>query len=442
MKRIHSIDLKHFKAFQDSPPIELGGHNLLLYGPNGSGKSSIYWALYTFLQSSQKHRTEVEKYFDPSHRESLVNVDMGSDASSSIVLHIGQDTDTSSTAPVRIALDAHETPVPDLQHANMASDFVTYRVLFRFYHFSNREEIDLWPVFSREILPFCSAPVVGHVGDRWADVWSDDPYQNARESGARGKTAAKIYDDYDLLISLDMSNRTQVIKVILSDPDFADYQKIIMTHDLGFYREVRRAIGPEHGNWVFQRLHASDGHPPSIVDDPERIDWAASLMQEGRYDDAALQLRKASEDFLRDFVKKAYSPEKFVSLTTLVNDARIQNDLFLLKKLFAVLEGWEEETDDALDRLLPPDMDDLKSDCSLSPEKLGEHCRSRADLRNLIKELHGHHRRTGQILEQIEHIKDRILNPAAHAGDPPLYASEIEDAFGLIRQLKHALAVS
>ena len=425
MKRIHSIDLKHFKAFQGSPPIELGGRNLLLHGPNGSGKSSIYWALYTFLQSSQKHRTEVEKYFDPSHPESLVNVDMGDDASSSIVLHIGQDIDSATALPVRIALDAHETPVPDLQHANMASDFVTYRVLFRFYHFSNKDEIDLWPVFLREILPFCGpSPLAANLMLRWVELRASEPRARLdRERGggtsrygghyvkayreheaditawntdlaevvlSTGLAAQDFFDSHfakpadpvlklslrvqgasydkeehvlfppmirlhlkrdgkplpkpqsflneakltqialsirfgatkarlqdapmkllvldDLLISLDMSNRTQVIKVILTDPDFADYQKIIMTHDLGFYREVRRAIGPDHGDWVFQRLHTSNGHPPSILDDPERIDWAASLVQEGRYDDAALQLRKASEDFLRGFVKKVPPP--------------------------------------------------------------------------------------------------------------------------------------
>ena len=112
MKRIHSIDLKHFKAFQDTPPIELEGKNLLLYGPNGSGKSSIFWALYTFLQSSQKSPADVQKYFDPSHRESLVNIDMAESASSSIVLHMGEGTDGESAVPVRIALDTHEPQFP------------------------------------------------------------------------------------------------------------------------------------------------------------------------------------------------------------------------------------------------------------------------------------------------------------------------------------------
>jgi len=173
VKRIHSIELKHFKAFRDTPPIKLGGKNLLLYGPNGSGKSSIFWALYTFLQSSQKPPAEVQKYFAPSHPESLINIDMAETLSSSIVLHIGEETDGTSASPVRIALDAHETPVPDLQKANLASDFVTYRVLFRFYHFTNSEEIDLWPVFLREILPFCS----DNLADVWADIHSNDPYR-------------------------------------------------------------------------------------------------------------------------------------------------------------------------------------------------------------------------------------------------------------------------
>ena len=35
----------------------------MVYGENGSGKSSIFWGLYTFLQSSSKDVANITKYF-------------------------------------------------------------------------------------------------------------------------------------------------------------------------------------------------------------------------------------------------------------------------------------------------------------------------------------------------------------------------------------------
>jgi AAA15 family ATPase/GTPase len=54
MKRIKEIKIKNFKAFQQEQSFLLNGKNLLVYGNNGSGKSSLFWALYTFLQSKTK----------------------------------------------------------------------------------------------------------------------------------------------------------------------------------------------------------------------------------------------------------------------------------------------------------------------------------------------------------------------------------------------------
>ena len=61
--RIQRIEAKAFKAFKHLD-FKLDGRNLLAYGANGSGKSSLYWTLYTFLQSAQKQPTDVAKYFD------------------------------------------------------------------------------------------------------------------------------------------------------------------------------------------------------------------------------------------------------------------------------------------------------------------------------------------------------------------------------------------
>ena len=49
----------------------------------------------------------------------------------------------------------------------------------------------------------------------------------------------------DLLVSLDMSNRMKVVEILLSST-FDNYQKIILTHDLGFFREFCVNKGTNH----------------------------------------------------------------------------------------------------------------------------------------------------------------------------------------------------
>ena len=66
----------------------------------------------------------------------------------------------------------------------------------------------------------------------------------------------------DLLVSLDMSNRMKVVEILLSET-FANYQKIILTHEFGFFREFRRKIGANHPGWCFLRL---EGTPNSKIE--------------------------------------------------------------------------------------------------------------------------------------------------------------------------------
>lgn len=72
--RLHRIEIQNFKAFREFS-LNLEGRHLLVYGPNGSGKSSLYWALYTFLQSAGKKPSRaIAKYFDPGDKENLLNI--------------------------------------------------------------------------------------------------------------------------------------------------------------------------------------------------------------------------------------------------------------------------------------------------------------------------------------------------------------------------------
>ena len=44
-----------------------------------------------------------------------------------------------------------------------------------------------------------------------------------------------------------------------------------------------------------------------------------------------------------------------------------------------------------------------------------------------------------KLLQEVEKIKDRILNPASHSGATPLYSKEAEDAIKVIEALDATL---
>jgi len=91
--RLHRLEIHNFKVFREFS-LNLEGRHLLVYGPNGSGKSSLYWALYTFLQSARKLTPDVSKYFDPANSQNLLNI---------------HEQDETNPAPGEIALTIRDT---------------------------------------------------------------------------------------------------------------------------------------------------------------------------------------------------------------------------------------------------------------------------------------------------------------------------------------------
>lgn len=208
MSAIHKIILRNFKAFNDTTEIRLDGNHLLMFGENGSGKSSIYWALYTLLQSANKSQADISKYFTPNNQENLINqtylknrpdfaidVDgliteprsIGLNASVEVILENKTKLEINSTGFNGYRLDGENYILDEglgkslIENLNRSSDFISHRLLINFYNFRNSKDINLWEVFVRDIFPFLLTDIGrGNIslGELLKDIETNKPFYN------------------------------------------------------------------------------------------------------------------------------------------------------------------------------------------------------------------------------------------------------------------------
>lgn len=154
MNRIKQIKLKHFKFFYGEVTIDLERQNALIFGENGSGKSSLYWALYTFLQSVFKDTPQnVQKYFQHNHDENLRNR-FAPDQDDSYIKVVLED-DHKSITEKQISNSTVNTKTGTLvRQAVQGSELINYKLLSKIHDFKNPQQIDLFPIMDKEILPF------------------------------------------------------------------------------------------------------------------------------------------------------------------------------------------------------------------------------------------------------------------------------------------------
>ena len=160
MQKIKSITLRNFKFFYgtetDYPHniIELNENNLLLFGENGSGKSSVYWALYTFLQSCLKNDDDkIKKYFLKEGTQSLRNRYAADSAPSAIAVEfVSKDGTTTQKEICDTSVNTKSGTL--VEKTLKASDFLNYKYLSKLYDFRNSQSIDLFPLFVKDLLMF------------------------------------------------------------------------------------------------------------------------------------------------------------------------------------------------------------------------------------------------------------------------------------------------
>lgn len=168
MPAINKIYIEGFKAFPKEFELELGGKNLLMYGENGSGKSSIYYALHCLFQSPLKPDAG-EKYFDKTNDQNLKNINT-IDVDSKIWI------DFDGRHPFIYLLDknGYKTTLLGGSHplpANINGCFINHQFIFHFFNFRNSQQINLFPVFIKDILPFCKDESSGfHIEQIYDDI--------------------------------------------------------------------------------------------------------------------------------------------------------------------------------------------------------------------------------------------------------------------------------
>ena len=168
--RINKLLLQDFKFFLGKNKLKFDGKNVLIYGENGSGKSSIYWALYTFLQSVIKDNQEIKKYFDRTNPQNLINR-YAETPDSKIELELIDSEKRTITYTISHALiNTNRTDDTKMKEANLASDFINYRLLSRVYDFRNSEDIDLFKIFEQEILDYISLSTIENAGKEWQEL--------------------------------------------------------------------------------------------------------------------------------------------------------------------------------------------------------------------------------------------------------------------------------
>jgi ABC-type oligopeptide transport system ATPase subunit len=253
MSRIKSIQIHNFKFFDEQSAIDLGetGKHLLLYGENGSGKSSVYWALYTLFQCAIKSdKTDIEKYFKhyTDEEQSLINLYAQKIIEGDGKEHYNsflkvQTTDNPALDYEVSLLNTDISGRLDAIEVNQASDFINYKVLFKFQDFLNKETMDLAKIFEGYVLPYVRfekfsiwrdnilQPKTSAI-EMWQEIQagpgktnnekdaSIQVYKNSKENIQFEKFAKHFDDQFKDLIDFINVNASALLKKLGYDIDF------------------------------------------------------------------------------------------------------------------------------------------------------------------------------------------------------------------------------
>lgn len=123
-----------------------------------------------------------------------------------------------------------------------------------------------------------------------------------------GSDGAKLLFVDDLLVTFDMKNRIDVMKILLGYAD--SYQLLIFTHDRAFYNMFKSHLADieQEGKWKFAQIYMQgDGQQvPKIIEEKSYLDMARKYFSENDCVASAVYLRKECEKIAKSLLELRY----------------------------------------------------------------------------------------------------------------------------------------
>lgn len=247
----------------------------------------------------------------------------------------------------------------------------------------------------------------------------------------------------DMLISLDMSNRMPIVKMILNkdnDRDlrfFDQFQKIILTHDKGFYELIKRRTSPNQ--WEYFNFHANEDEnaSPKVKRDKTSLEKAQAYLVDGEYEACGNELRKETEAVLHKYLNglnAAADEGEFEPLSNKLNEA--------FKQLTETIRHDFEKV--FVNKELPLEMikklqTDYENDDTLSQNEKGRLMGLKKELISYLIKQYEIRDNKSMLIEETKDVLKRVMNPASHHTLAPLYEAELREAIAGVKRLQEYL---
>ena len=236
--KIDKLTLKNFKFFYGEKTLNFEGKNILLYGENGSGKSSIYWALYTLLNNAKSlDNTKIQSYFTHGNEKRLLNRYMQDTETGEVSIELDNAQNYIISAdPTQININKQNDTT--IKEANIASDFISYKLLSKLYEFKHGDSIDLFELFETDIFDYMPYSRTQTYGEAWKTLKREESNPPSKNSWQYRQFTGKVTRFNDAFKDFIESIK-QDIDDLLVDYFSRSYEVIINYRDTYYYDTPR-----------------------------------------------------------------------------------------------------------------------------------------------------------------------------------------------------------